>query len=151
MDRTSGSGVLARDPDAILTMTELEETGNAYRLESVLREFPSTVSLSLRWNYPLHKIDNSLDSESLKGGAGRSQAVTCDDVLRVFDALDKGNGASLQEMRDCLGGAGAPNTIKARIKTLEETGRNPAGLFVKGNRIYRLGQGPSTINNPKES
>jgi hypothetical protein len=144
IDRTSGSGVLGRDPDAILTMTELADTDDGYRLESVLREFPSTVDLSLRWIYPLHKIDTTLDSKALKGSAGRSQAVTGLELLEAFEWLDKGEGVTVQAMRDHLG-AGSINTFKERIKELDAKGQNRLGLQIKGNLII------STINNPKES
>jgi hypothetical protein len=141
IDRTSGSGVLGRDPDAILTLTELEKTENAYRLESVLREFPSTVNVSLRFEFPLHVIDTTLDSEALKGGVGRKQAVTGEEVLEAFEALDAGEGVTIAEMHNYLE-TGSLNTFKKRIKELDEKRLNRLGLHIKGNRIL------STINNP---
>jgi RecA-family ATPase len=39
-DRQSGSGVLARDPDAIVTLTPLEGYNTVFRMEFDLREFP---------------------------------------------------------------------------------------------------------------
>ena len=56
MDRASGSGVFARDPDAQLDIIELEMTeevkchaaetkGTAWRLETSLREFPNIVPM----------------------------------------------------------------------------------------------------------
>lgn len=70
MDRASGSGVFARDPDAQLDMIELELTeeiknfvrdGNAtgWRLESSLREFPNITPVNFWFEYPLHRIDSS--------------------------------------------------------------------------------------------
>ena len=142
IDRTSGSGVLGRDPDAILTLTELEKTENAYRLESVLREFPSTVNVSLRFEFPLHVIDTTLDSEALKGSVGRKQAVTGEEVLEAFEALDAGEGVTIAEMHNYLE-TGSLNTFKKRIKELDEKRLNRLGLHIKGNRIH------STINNAK--
>ena len=144
IDRTSGSGVFGRDPDAILTMTELADTENGYRLEAVLREFPSTVNLSLRWNYPRHEIDETLDSEALKGGIGRRQAVTGQELMEAFIALDNGDGVTVKAMRDHFE-AGSLNTFKQRIKELDGAGLNRLGLFIKGARIL------STIKNPIES
>lgn len=70
MDRASGSGVFARDPDAQLDMIELELTdeiknfvrdGNAtgWRLESSLREFPNITPVNFWFEYPIHRIDSS--------------------------------------------------------------------------------------------
>lgn len=76
-DRASGSGVFARDPDAMLDMIELVidqdtrvKAGNAldadydqtqqvsaWRIETTLREFPSTKPVDCFFNYPLHVID----------------------------------------------------------------------------------------------
>jgi hypothetical protein len=68
MDRASGSGVFARDPDAQLDVIELEMTdeivnnvrdGNAtaWRRESSLREFPNIIPLEFWFEHPIHRID----------------------------------------------------------------------------------------------
>lgn len=70
MDRASGSGVFARDPDAQLDMTELTMTddiknnvrdGNAtaWRMESSLREFPNITPVNFWFEYPIHKLDTT--------------------------------------------------------------------------------------------
>ena len=69
MDRASGSGVFARDPDAQLDMIQLELTDDienyvrdgyatAWRLESSLREFPNIQPISFWFDYPIHRIDD---------------------------------------------------------------------------------------------
>lgn len=66
MDRASGSGVFARDPDALLDMLELEpehkddipEESTAWRVSSVLREFKPTKPFEVVFDYPLHKVVN---------------------------------------------------------------------------------------------
>jgi len=80
MDRASGSGVFARDPDAQLDMTPLELTetqmnmlrdGNAtaWRLESNLREFENIRPVNFWFEYPIHRLDVSgeLDSAFTEG------------------------------------------------------------------------------------
>lgn len=70
MDRASGSGVFARDPDAQLDMIELSlsddvknniRDGNstAWRLESSLREFPNIKPVNFWFEYPVHKLDET--------------------------------------------------------------------------------------------
>ena len=64
MDRASGSGVFARDADALLDMVKLDvpqkaEDGNriALRVEGTLREFPSFQPFDVWFQYPLHRRD----------------------------------------------------------------------------------------------
>ena len=80
MDRASGSGVFARDPDAQLDVIELKrplfkevetetEDGEvveieqfdtartAWRLEASLREFPPIAPVNFYFDYPLHPVD----------------------------------------------------------------------------------------------
>ena len=71
MDRASGSGVFARDADALLDMIELRipkdreeeiraEYGDkvtAWRMETTLREFPRVDPVNLFFAYPLHELD----------------------------------------------------------------------------------------------
>lgn len=72
IDRGAGAGTFARDPDAILTMTALDitdpgdATASAWRMEYVLREFPNKEPVSFWWKYPLHEINESLDSVQLE-------------------------------------------------------------------------------------
>lgn len=70
MDRASGSGVFARDPDAQLDMIQLETSdefmaenadnlsSTAWRLESSLREFPNFKPINFWFEYPIHRLDN---------------------------------------------------------------------------------------------
>jgi len=70
MDRASGSGVFARDPDAQLDLIQLELSedirnnvadGNAtaWRLESSLREFRNIQPLNCWFEYPVHRVDSN--------------------------------------------------------------------------------------------
>lgn len=75
MDRSSGSGVFARDPDAILDMTPLEqkeeeketEYETAYAIAGVLREFPGFKPFGVRFRYPVHVLDPTLDPTKVEG------------------------------------------------------------------------------------
>ena len=70
MDRASGSGVFARDPDAQLDMIELELEDEfrqqyldnphttAWRLESSLREFANIKPVNFWFEYPIHRVDD---------------------------------------------------------------------------------------------
>lgn len=80
MDRASGSGVFARDPDAQLDMIQLELTDDlknrvrdgyatAWRIESSLREFPNFRPINVWFNCPIHVLDTSgeLDAAYAEG------------------------------------------------------------------------------------
>lgn len=71
MDRASGSGVFARDADALLDMIELRipadrldeakneygERVTAWRMDATLREFQRIEPVDLFFSYPLHELD----------------------------------------------------------------------------------------------
>lgn len=66
MDRASGSGVFARDPDAMLDMIELaREEGDgdktAWRIEATLREFKPWTPTDIWFDFPIHDMDEDGD------------------------------------------------------------------------------------------
>lgn len=94
IDRAAGAGAFARDPDAILTMTELsvqmDENAerSAWRMEYILREFPRHKPVSFWWEYPLHRIDSDLDDEEVETS-----------VTRAAKAREKSFSAKLAEQK----------------------------------------------------
>ena len=68
IDRSSGTGVFARDPDAIIDFAQLNtrdqdgceveipEGSSAWRAEFILREFRELTPIDLIYDYPLHYI-----------------------------------------------------------------------------------------------
>ena len=74
IDRISGSGVFARDPDTILTMTK-HETDGAFTVEPVLRNFPPMAPFVIRWDFPLMRRDDTLDPARLKQASTGRTAV----------------------------------------------------------------------------
>jgi len=66
MDRASGSGVFARDPDVLIDLIELDlkeelkdddDTRTAWRLDGTLREFPKFPAKDIWFDYPIHSLD----------------------------------------------------------------------------------------------
>jgi RecA-family ATPase len=69
MDRASGSGVFARDPDSLLDIIDLiledefkqayldDQNMTAWRLESSLREFRNITPVNFWFDYPIHIVD----------------------------------------------------------------------------------------------
>ena len=72
IDRVSGSGVFARDPDSLLNFTR-HQTEDCYSVEATLRNFPPMMPFAVRWQFPLFVRDASLDPAELKT-PGKSKA-----------------------------------------------------------------------------
>ena len=95
MDRGSGSGVFARDADAIIDFTglaldpnmkevvrvekgSLEEDPIPLRMEFVLRSFRSPAPLNMFFEFPLHVIDDQhlLDGAAVEGSAEANRQLS---------------------------------------------------------------------------
>lgn len=83
IDRASGSGVFARDPDVISTVTKLNTDEPAVRVEFTLREFPDMDPIDAWYRYPIHVVD---DTGELKGKklVGASTKKTHEETLSDF-------------------------------------------------------------------
>lgn len=98
-DRASGSGVLSRDPDALIALTRHEVDG-AYSVETELRYLPQLAPFVVRWNFPLMNLDESLDPRKLYVPGAESSAQT-----------PQAPGFSEQDVLDCLPVGGAQDTL----------------------------------------
>jgi hypothetical protein len=80
IDRISGSGVWARDPDTILTMTQHEVDG-VFVVEPVLRNLPPCLKFCVRWQFPLMVRDADYCPEDLRKPrkAGQKTGLEPDD------------------------------------------------------------------------
>jgi hypothetical protein len=65
IDRIGGSGVFARDPDVILTMTPHEEK-DAYVIDLTLRALPQLEAFVVRWSGALFTRDPHADASRVK-------------------------------------------------------------------------------------
>jgi hypothetical protein len=152
MDRASGSGVFARDPDAQLDVIELElsdnvknfvRDGNAtgWRLESSLREFPNFEPVEFWFEYPIHRVDSGdyLKAMPAQGTpeAGRMKnpnSKTADDCntnfRTAFNILCMGEDfVPMEDMMEYLNVG--DKAIYKRVKALEKE------FYVEKKQIYR--------------
>ena len=120
MDRISGSGVFARDPDAIITMTRHEQD-DAFAVEMTLRNHPPQEPFVVRREHPLMVIDGQLDPAKLKQAGGRKEEVSADDVLATLgdDALTYGEWLKRAEEQLFT----SADTFKRRLRKLKAAGR----------------------------
>jgi predicted transcriptional regulator len=89
IDRISGSGVFARDPDSLLIFTK-HETDDAFTVEPILRNFAPVAPFVVRWEFPLMRPDDDLDPAKLKQTGGRKKEHDPKELI----ALIANNGAA---------------------------------------------------------
>ena len=139
MDRASGSGVFARDPDAQLDMIELELTDDiqnwvaergatAWRLEGSLREFENFKPVEFWFEYPIHRLDSeenlkimpaqgSPDAGRMKNNHSKPAKIAEEEFRNAFQAVNfDGSGATVADMAAYMGLA--ERTIRDRIKKM---------------------------------
>ena len=152
MDRASGSGVFARDPDAQLDMIELvltqdikdnlrdNVTDTAWRLETSLREFANITPVNFWFKHPVHVLDDSRELAELgaegsqKGNLDKSGKRTTKKQRR--EMLDKAYDicsidppvrvADMAEYADV-----DEKTIRRYIKEFSDGYKNDRGVVVK--------------------
>ena len=65
MDRMSGAGAWARDPDSIVVLTPHEEP-DCFTVTSILRNLPQLPEFVVAWDYPLMKVASDLNPDALR-------------------------------------------------------------------------------------
>src|ERR1019366_1572546 len=83
IDRISGSGVFARDPDSLLIFTK-HESEDAFTVEPILRNFAPVAPFAVRWHFPLMQLAADLDPAKLKQAGGRPAKHRPQDLLDVL-------------------------------------------------------------------
>jgi hypothetical protein len=83
IDRISGSGVFARDPDTIIPFTRHEED-ESFVVEPILRNLPPMPPFVVTWNHPLMERNDELDPANLKQAGGRPKEHSANDILDLL-------------------------------------------------------------------
>lgn len=103
IDRMSGAGAFARDPDALFMMTEQENNTSENPIfvsEITVRSFAPIKPFGLRWNHPVWEQDDTLGTK-LKGSPGRPKASgTVEDILSLFEKDEEVPVGDLQSLAD---------------------------------------------------
>jgi archaellum biogenesis ATPase FlaH len=120
IDRASGSGVFARDPDAILTLTPHEEEDHLV-LEATLRDFPTPSPQVVEFSWPnfIHKPD--MEPKLRKPGQSKESKRLNDKLTTALIELLKPNSImGLNNLRSKLeektGEEIHPNKLRNLIK-----------------------------------
>lgn len=163
MDRGSGSGVFARDADAILDLLKIDfdasshkqidpedQTVSAWELTGVLREFAPFEKKQIYYRYPLHEVctDGRLDdakpqSKNRKGGNTRGSQKATEAVAnykRFTTAYEKlsADGQPVK-IKDIAGEIGMSDKT---IRTYAATG----GFVISKGKVLKEGNKEAPIN-----
>jgi len=139
MDRASGSGVIARDPDTMIILTRHEES-DAFTVDTVLRNFPPMPSFVIRREHPLMVRADDLDPAELRRPSSNMRppkpAPTLEMFLGIFPTT---LGPSLEE--SSLGNEQISQIFRERgwsadsIKALKDQAMAPANSQLTMRRL----------------
>jgi hypothetical protein len=146
MDRISGSGVMARDPDAIVTFTPHEEE-NCFVLEASLREFAPIPSTVFEWAAPVLNPRDELDPGKLRqaGKMAITKAPQRAEAVRVALEANGGHLPGRSALTAAIKQSGSfPDNaaIAAWKKCLKD---HPQALADVGVEIVKIGDGKDTL------
>ncbi len=88
IDRIGGSGVFARDPDVILTMTPHQED-DAHVIDLTLRALPPVKPFVVRWCESIFITDRNADPAALKAPQGNPKSEKAKATYKMGSAADR--------------------------------------------------------------
>lgn len=133
LDRASGAGMFARAVDVFITMTRHTEE-DCYSVETTCRSFARPEPFVVRWEYPLWRVDDSLDPYDLKPHANgkRPPRYTVEHILPHLSY----SGMTYSQWRDAaMKSLGVKETTFANLlKKARDSGKVEKDVFGKYNR-----------------
>lgn len=144
IDRISGSGVFARDPDSLLIFTKHDQP-EAFTVDPILRNFAPIEPFVVRWQYPLFQPATDLDPAKLKQVAGRKREHDPAKLLAFIANHDAENPISVSQWADLaeiprktLSDYLAEMRSKNWIKTISEGSRAKQAITNEGKAFINL-------------
>lgn len=149
MDRASGSGVFARDPDALLDMVELahekaDGDRTAWRVEATLREFRPWEPVNVWFDFPLHMLDldgdlehrSIMDPLTMINEAKTERKESCkEDAIKTYEEYKEWDTDGAVLICDIAAAIGkSERTVKEYFKELEEDFEIISGGRGKGHK-----------------
>lgn len=129
IDRMSGSGVLSRDPDAIMILSDHAED-NAYVCEPTLRCFPPIPAFGLRWDHPQLKPCDDLDVEGIRQ-PGRNKTYNEKQLLDLLpkDGLTFGDWLEKAKAEHGIGKTSFYRSLK-KLQESDSVFKQDGGLWM---------------------
>lgn len=131
IDRISGSGVFARDPDCLLMLTRHQEE-EAFAVELTLRNFAPVKPFVVRWKFPLFTRADELDPQKLKQ-SGRPAKHDSKELLTAIVHTTAEEPTSLTKWAELAGIS--RTTLGDYAKSFRlygwiEDGEKPKGIYI---------------------
>lgn len=102
IDRMSGAGAWARDPDAIMILTPHEEDDH-FTCNSILRNFARMEDFVLRWEWPLMIRADGLNPDALRRPQAKNKICTDRDFIdTLLEAEPQPPSAIITKASHCL-------------------------------------------------
>lgn len=162
MDRASGSGVFARDPDALLDMLELElspdmqeEKASAWRIETTLREFAYQKPINIWWRHPIHEVDmagelakiKTTNESNNKWSAKKMTNKRVDDASELYKNgilnANFGEPPTITQVAECTGKS--YDAVKKWVERHKETVRK-----TDDDKLFLI-EDPNVVEEPEET
>jgi hypothetical protein len=129
IDRMSGAGAWARDPDSILVLTPHEEP-DCFTVSTVLRNLPQVDEFVVQWDYPLLRVANDLNPEALRRPQSKNKVCTDREFVEAVLGTESRNYKNVvRQAREVLGMSEA--SINRYLSRLKE-----AGLICHSGGLY---------------
>ena len=119
IDRASGAGVWARDPDSLVTLTPHEED-RCFSVNLTLRNLPMAPEFVLEWDYPLMKVANDLNPDALRRPQSKNKVCTDKEFLDGALTTEPQSTAAICQKAENLGLS--RRTTERHLKKLKEKG-----------------------------
>jgi hypothetical protein len=94
MDRMSGAGAWARDPDSIVVLTPHEEDC-CFTVTSILRNLPQLPEFVVEWNYPLMRLAKDLNPDALRRPQAKNKVCSDKEFVEAVLGTDSKNYKSV--------------------------------------------------------
>ena len=130
MDRMSGAGAWARDPDSIVVLTPHEEP-DCFTVTSILRNLPQLPEFVVAWEFPLMRVAGDLNPDALRRPQAKNKV--CSDKEFVDEYISDTPASRGAIVAAATKNAISPATTDRYLKRLSE-----AGVIACGNGLYWL-------------
>ncbi len=135
IDRMSGAGAWARDPDSILVLTPHEEP-DCFTVTSVLRNLPQVPEFVVEWDYPLMRLAPELNPEALRRPQSRNKICTEHEFMEAVlsDGTGKAFGTIVKDAASLL--SMSRRSVANYLKRAVDSGlvRTSGGLYWREQR-----------------
>jgi hypothetical protein len=130
MDRMSGAGAWARDPDSIVVLTPHEEP-DCFTVTSILRNLPQLPEFVVAWDYPLMRVASDLNPDALRRPQAKNKVCSDKEFVDEYISITPASRGAI--VAAATKNAISPATTDRYLKRLSE-----AGVIACGNGLYWL-------------